>query len=203
MTARVRLASGLLGALAGLACTPPLPASELPAPADAVPLDVDEEVVHYRVAGDDLEALRDALRSQAVSDRTGGSHGRTHSTLEIEYIPKGVEGGCRAERPRIRMHITTTLPEWEPGNQADDSARKRWREVAAALQRHEAMHREHALAAARELQAALATIGDRPDCRKLGRAIDRAFLLVTLKARLRDDRYDARTRNGLEEGIEL
>lgn len=168
-----------------------------------VPLDIHEEVRRYTVPGDDLEGLRDALRSQSLSDRAGGSHGRTHSRIRIEYVPQPVEGGCRARTPSIRMDITTTLPEWEPAVPVDSGLRERWQAVAAALQRHEGRHREHALAAARDLQAALAGLGVQPDCETLRRTVDRAFQRVTLRASFRDARYDERTRNGLEEGVGL
>ena len=168
-----------------------------------VPLDIQEEVHRYTVPGDDLEDLREALRSQALSDRAGGSHGRTHSRIRIRYAPEPVAGGCRTKDPAIEMRITTTLPEWQPGEGTDDGLLARWQAVAAALQRHEARHREHALAAVRELQAAVARLGVQPDCHALRRAVDRAFQRATMRAGFRDARYDERTRNGLEEGIEL
>lgn len=175
----------------------------LPGGTTTVPLEIHEEVLRYDVPGDDLEALREALRSQALSDRAGGSHGRTHSRLRIEYAPQPVDGGCRARAPSIRLDITTTLPEWNPAEPVDGDLRERWQGVAAALQRHEGRHREHALAAARDLQAALAGLGVQADCDTLRREVDRAFQRVTLRASFRDARYDERTRNGLEEGITL
>ncbi|HET8819565.1 MAG TPA: DUF922 domain-containing protein [Xanthomonadaceae bacterium] len=168
-----------------------------------VPLEIREEVLRYRVPGDDLEDLRAALRSQSVSDRSGGSHGRTHSALGIEYTPMPVEGGCRAHDPSIRLEITTTLPEWDPATRVGAALRERWQAVAAALQRHEGTHREHALAAARDLQAAMGRLGVQPDCAALRREADRAVMRVTLRAEFLDARYDERTRNGLEEGIVL
>ena len=168
-----------------------------------VPLDIEEREVRYRVPGDDLEDLRDALRSQALSGKAGGSPGRTHSRIRIRYAPDPVAGGCRAKDPGVDLEITTTLPEWQPGGRAPAGLVERWQAVAAALQDHEARHRAHALAAARDLQATLARLGVQPDCHALRGEIDRAFLRVKTKAEYRDARYDARTRNGLEEGIEL
>lgn len=168
-----------------------------------VPLDIDEHVVRYRVPGDDLQDLRDALRSQALSDRAGGSHGRTHSRIRIRYTPHPVSGGCSAKDAGVALEITTTLPEWQPDGRAPAGLVERWQAVAAALQDHEARHRAHALAAARELQARLAKLGVQPDCHALRGEVDRAFLRARMKAEYRDARYDARTRNGLGEGIEL
>lgn len=175
----------------------------VPAAASEVPLEIDEDVVRYPVPGHDLEGLRAALRSQAVAEDAGGSHGRTHSRIRIRYAPEPVEGGCRARDAAVAMRITTTLPEWQPRAGTDPALLARWEAVAAALQRHESRHREHALAAARDLQAALARLGVQEDCAALRRAVDRAFLRVTTRAEYRDARYDTRTRNGLEEGIVL
>lgn len=172
------------------------------APPD-VPLDIEEAVVRYRVPGDDLEDLREALRSQSLSDKAGGSHGRTHSRIRIRYAPEPVAGGCRVKEAGVELEITTTLPEWQPGDHATHGLRDRWQAVAAALQRHESRHREHALEAARDLQASLAQLGVQPDCHVLRREVDRAFLRVKMKAEYRDARYDERTRNGVAEGIDL
>ena len=164
--------------------------------APEVPLDIQEKVHRYAVAGGDVEELRRALDSHALAERAGGSHGRTRSSIRISYAPEPVSGGCRLKDPAIRMKITTTLPEWptrDPHSQT----------VKAALERHEGRHREHALAAARELQAAMAQLGAQRDCHALRRAVDRAFQRATMKARFRDERYDERTRDGLEEDIEL
>lgn len=184
-----------------LACV--LVLASLAGVATDVPLDIEEAVVRYRVPGDDLEDLREALRSQALSDKAGGSHGRTHSRIRIRYAPEPVAGGCRARAPGVELEITTTLPEWQPGDHASHGSRDRWQAVAAALQRHESRHREHALAAARDLQASIARLGVQPDCDALRREVDRAFLRVKTKAEYRDARYDERTRNGVAEGVEL
>lgn len=171
--------------------------------ASDVPLEIEEEVVRYAVPGQDLEGLRAALRSQTLAEQAGGSHGRTHSRISLRYSPEQVPGGCGAREAAVALRITTTLPEWQPGATVGPALLARWEAVAAALQRHESRHREHALAAARDLQASLARLGMQGDCDALRRAVDRAFLRATTRAQYEDARYDNRTRNGLEEGIAL
>lgn len=166
-------------------------------------LDIEENVVRYAVPGHDLEALRAALADQALAEEAGGSHGRTRSDIRIRFEPTPVSGGCVAGDPAIEVLITTTLPEWEPGRSVRAGLRERWQAMAEALQRHEATHRDHVLAAVRELQSRLSGLGVQEDCRALRAAVDRAFLAVTLRAEFLDRRYDRRTRNGVEEGIVL
>lgn len=184
----------------------PAPPRLPPAPVGpgVVALSIEERVERYRVPGKDLAALRAALASEVVSDAAGGSHGRTRSDISIAYSPRPVQGGCVAQAPALEITITTTLPEWAPApGVADPALLARWQSMAAALQRHEARHREHALAAVRDLQATLAGLGVQPDCHALRRAVDQAFLRVRLKAEFRDARFDERTGNGRLDGVVL
>jgi len=184
---------------AGPPALPPAP----PQGPGEVALEINEHVRHYPVRGSDLESLRSALVGALAGGGAGGSHGRTHSDIAVSYTPHPVQGGCIAQAPGLAMTITTTLPEWQAPGDADAALRARWRAMADALQAHEARHREHALDAVRDLQAALAGLGVQPDCNALRRAVDREFMRVRVRAEFRDARYDERTRNGRDEGVAL
>lgn len=196
-----RLAGAATSVLLVFAITASTDADDVTAP--PVPLQIDREIVRYKIEGDDLADLRDALRTHALSSETGGSHGHTHSQIEISYQPLADEQGCRAHGLRVGLDITTTLPDWPTQQQAPDELRKRWQSMIDALIRHEDVHREHAMEAARDLRRSLAAIGTLPDCRALRREVDRNFLRVTMRCEFRDARYDKQTRNGLEQGTQL
>lgn len=184
-----------LAALVG-ASAPASPAEER-----SVRLEIEEEVVRYPVQGHDLATLRDALAARAVAEAAGGGHGRTLSDIRIRFEPMPVAGGCVAGDPAIRVRITTTLPEWTPEQAVGPELRERWQALAEGLQRHEARHREHALDAVRDLQSIVSALGVQSDCRALRAAVDQALMRVALRAGFLDRRYDARTRNGVEEGL--
>jgi len=167
------------------------------------PLQLSEEVVRYEVEGGDIDDLREQLRRHLLAEESGGSHGRTRSRIELRYGLDGNDGGCRLVDPGIRMTITTTLPEWLPETGVSPRLQVRWSRVMQALRKHEGVHRDHALAAARDLQASLGRLGAMPDCRALRRAVDRAVLRATMKCEFRDAMYDSRTRNGLDQGTLL
>jgi predicted secreted Zn-dependent protease len=103
----------------------------------------------------------------------------------------------------VRLDIEVTLPEWIPGTTVPASARARWERTLGSLERHEATHRANARAAAEEARARIRQIGLQPDCKSVRDAASRLLRRTRLKYQFRDRRYDARTRNGIAEGVEL
>lgn len=173
-----------------------------PAAGSAV-LQVSEDVVHYPVSGNSERALREQLRHDLLPDAAGSSHGRTRSDIELSYEAFDDAGECRPKHLQIKLQITTTLPQWTPEADVDPELQSRWDRAYAALERHEAVHREHALEAARGLKRRIAQLQPMSDCRALRRAINRALYRVTTKCELDDDLFDMRTRKGYAEQAEF
>lgn len=165
---------------------------------------IDEQVNHYPVFGDTLEALRAQLQHEIpLLQGAAGTHGRTSSDVAIAYEFDKTEAGCRLRNLEVHLDIVVTLPEWVPGKAVSTSLQQRWEQALAALQRHEATHRANARAAAEEARAQILAIGLQPDCRSVRRMASQQLQRAMLKCEFRDRRYDARTRNGIEEGAVL
>src|SRR3546814_13948748 len=91
----------------------------------------------------------------------------------------------------------------EPANRVPEAQRERWSRALAALERHEATHRVNARAAAEEARSRILDIGFQPDCKSVRNMANRRLRRTVLKYEFRDRRYDARTRNGAEQGAVL
>jgi predicted secreted Zn-dependent protease len=165
---------------------------------------INETITRYTLAADSIEELRARLQHDipALQD-AGGTHGRTRSDIAIAYEFGRSPAGCRLRNLEVRLEIVVTLPEWIPGKTVPASARARWERTLGALERHEATHRANARAAAEEARARIRQIGLQPDCKSVRDTASRLLRRTRLKYEFRDRRYDARTRNGIAEGVAL
>src|SRR3546814_5339111 len=118
---------------------------------------------------------------------------------------------CASRRRHTRCALVTgvqtgalpILPDWRPDRTPPKWQRERWGGALAALERHEATHRANARAAAEEARSRILDIGFQPDCKSVRNMANRRLRRTVLKYEFRDRRYDARTRNGAEQGAVL
>ncbi|MDN5782437.1 MAG: DUF922 domain-containing Zn-dependent protease [Luteimonas sp.] len=165
---------------------------------------IEETITHYTLAAGSIGELRSQLQHDIPSlQDAAGTHGRTSSDIAIAYELDRPAAGCRLRNLEVQLDIVVTLPEWDPGETVPDWQRARWRRTLAALERHEATHRANARAAAEEARARILAIGLQPDCKSVRDTANRLLRRTRLKYEFRDRRYDARTRHGVGEGVEL
>lgn len=195
---RCRNAAITAVALAAGLCSLSLAAAQPGQPSSVI---INEEVRHYTIEAGSIDELRDRLRHDVPG--RGGTHGRTWSDVRIAYELDRSGEGCRIRDLEVRLDIEVTLPEWEPGNRVPKAQREHWARALAALERHEATHRANARAAAEEVRDRVQDIGRLPDCKTVRDTANRLLRRTMLKYEFRDRRYDARTRNGAEQGAVL
>lgn len=172
---------------------------QAPAVADHFPpVQTSERVVRYPIAGESVSALRMQLENHGPLAAEPG-HGRTRSELEILSELEPAADGCHLVALEIRLQITTTLPEWKPAHRAAAELHNHWSEAIAMLERHEMGHRDHVLTAADALRQTVLQLAPQTDCFRMQWAIDRHFQRTMWKLRMRGERYDRRTRNGLRD----
>lgn len=163
-----------------------------------------EQITRYTVTADSMDALRAQLRHDVPSaDGGNGAHGRTTSDIRIAYELERMRGGCRLRNLQVQLDIEVTLPDWRPDTVPPKRQLERWEAALAALERHEATHRANARAAAEEARSRILDIGFQPDCKSVRNTANRRLRRTVLKYEFRDRRYDARTRNGAEQGAVL
>jgi len=165
---------------------------------------ITEAITRYTLDATSIDGLRSQLHHEMHLPRgKAGTHARTRSDIAIAYEVDDSAAGCRLRDLDVRLDIVVTLPEWAPGAAVPDWQYARWKRTLAALERHEATHRANARAAAEEVRVRILAIGLQPDCRLARSKASRVLRKTMLKYEMRDRRYDARTRNGTAEGVEL
>lgn len=165
---------------------------------------IKETITHYTLAAGSIDELRTQLQHDIPSlPGSAGTHGRTSSDIAIAYELDRSAAGCRLRNLEVRLDIVVMLPRWDPGKTVPDWQHARWQRTLAALERHEAAHRANARAAAEEARARILAIGLQPDCKSARDTASRLLRRTRLKYEFRDRRYDARTGNGIRDGIEL
>lgn len=165
---------------------------------------IQEKITRYAITADSMDELRAQLRHDVPSAHGGNdAHGRTRSDIRIAYDLERMDRGCRLRNLEVRLDIEVTLPDWRPDRTPPKWQRERWGVALAALERHEATHRANARAAAEEARSRILDIGFQPDCKSVRNMANRRLRRTVLKYEFRDRRYDARTRNGAEQGAVL
>ena len=165
---------------------------------------ITEAITRYPLDATSIDGLRSQLHHDMHLPRgKAGRHARTRSDIAIAYEVDDSAAGCRLRDLEVRLAIVVTLPEWAPGAAVPDWQYARWKRTLAALERHEATHRANARAAAEEVRVRILAIGPQPDCRSARSKANRVLRKTMLNYEMRDRRYDARTRNGTAEGVDL
>ncbi len=168
-------------------------------PSDAFPpVRIIDQLRHYPVIGDNASQINAELSKQAGLFEATGS-GNTHSRFEIDRNPLRRDGTCELASLEVRVTIITTLPQWQAEQSASDSLRRQWRGSAEILERHEAGHRENALAEAHRLRKNLLRIGSKRSCISLDAAIELELQSSMQRLDVKDVRFDDRTWNGLRD----
>ncbi len=164
---------------------------------DSSSVQIRETIIRYPLTARSIEALRTQLKHDLPpSDAAKGTHGRTHSEIAIAYEFDRSTDGCRLRDLEVRLDIVVTLPQWDPGTVIPLRQWAQWERTLGALERHDAIHRANARAAAEEARVRMLAIGPQTDCKSARDAANRMLRKTRLKYELRDLRFDARTRNG-------
>ncbi len=106
---------------------------------------------------------------------------------------------CRVRWADIRATIVVTMPRWKAPPDAPPGLVEDWNRMVRALSIHEAGHVENAREAEREVRRALMGV-TAPSCNMMTLRTRQAAQWVLDGARLRDRRYDERTRHGWTQG---
>lgn len=174
------------------------------AAASARAVEVVDRTTRYELVGHDEAALAVGLARLGPRTPTGRrSWAYTSWELSHQYSLKPVKGGCRVEQPSVRIEIETTLPSWTPTGAVAPSLRVRWRRMMDALVRHEAIHREHGLDAARQVAEDLHNLAIQSDCRGAERAAQRLLRRAVAEAGRRSRAFDRETQFGARDGVGL
>jgi predicted secreted Zn-dependent protease len=176
----------------GTTRTPP-PVQVIVIPAPALPGTAEAPIVYYDVQGTDIASLLAALNARST-------HGQTAWKLGYDYRTRFDKVRCSIESLSTKLELSMTLPRWSPPPGTAPELVARWERYVAALKEHENGHLEHARDLERAIRPALLAVPPAPDCDALDAAVRARYNELFDQVKARDAEYDARTRDGAEQG---
>lgn len=192
----------LLMMLPGVAPSPPAAAAGT---VFAVPrldgVEVAQTVAYYPVSGNSPARILAALvRPGAFAGKRAPEHfANVAYTVGWSVQSAGdLRAGCRFESARVTLALRITLPAWRPVG--DAALRTQWQGFERAFAVHEAVHRDIALQAARDVRRAIESTPPGPCADVAARAGMRARAVLAAADRA-NQAHDRRTRHGQREGV--
>ena len=169
-------------------------------PAQAA-VDLDDQVEHYAIEGATPADLRREMNGkgpQGAGGRRFDGHTRWFVSWRYRYNNTG--GGCNIASVTTSVKVTMTLPQWSDQSRASSATREQWARYIAALDLHEQGHRRHGIAAANEVDHAIAAMPPAGSCDALGKNANALGTSILRKYNQLDLDYDRDTGHGASQG---
>jgi predicted secreted Zn-dependent protease len=156
-------------------------------------------VTYYDVHGRSYTELHADMRRLGPKIFGGSFVGETRSPMSWSWRTESTTGGsCTMRDVRVRVDAQILLPRWTPPADADSSVVAEWNRFIAALETHEAGHKDISARAGRELKDQLRALSG-PCSLVSMRASDVARRVIET-ATVAQKSYDAATRHGITQG---
>jgi len=110
---------------------------------------------------------------------------------------------CGMKEVAVAVGIAQTLPKWRGEAEGAAALKTRWQQFADALKRHEDGHKDHGLAAAKEIEVALLAAKPASNCEDLAVSANSAAEAIVEKYQKLDEDYDRETDHGRSQGATL
>ena len=156
-------------------------------------------VFYYDIEGRTFDELRADMRRKGPKIDGNSFVGEARSPMRWTWRTESSAGStCSIRDVTVSVNAQITLPRWKPPANAEPGLEEEWRRFIAALEAHEAGHKDISAKAGREITNRLR--GMSALCGQLGiRASDIARTIVA-RAAEEQKFYDATTRHGLTQG---
>ena len=177
--------------LALAACAPPVQAA----------VDINDKVERYAIEGATPADLRRDMNNKGPQGAGGRRFdGYTRWFVSWRYQYNNTGGGCSIASVTTSVKVTMTLPQWGDESRASSATREQWARYLAALELHEQGHRHHGIAAANEVDRAIAAMPPAGSCDALGKNANALGMSVLRKYYQLDLDYDRDTGHGASQG---
>ena len=155
-------------------------------------------VLYYDVHGRTLDELRADMRRLGPKVADSSFVGETRSPMRWSWRTESANGTCSIRDVSVSVNAQITLPRWTPPADTEPGLASEWTRFIAALETHEAGHKDISAKAGSEIVTRLRGLSGL--CSQLNtRAGDLARMIVE-KANDDQKTYDAMTRHGLTQG---
>jgi len=180
-----------------------LPTWLLTSPAGAEPL-ARIHTSYYYIDGPSATVLAAQLDQKGPLGSDGRHHpGRTRWDIQWKLSPGQQGASCAMKEVVVAVGIAQTLPRWRGESKGAAALKARWREFSNALHRHLERHKQNAMKAAREIEAAVGSVKPASNCEDLEAAANAAAQAIVAKYQQLDEQYDRQTEHGRNEGATL
>jgi predicted secreted Zn-dependent protease len=173
------------------------------APAPADPL-IRMHTSYYYIDGPSATVLAAQIDQHGPAGADGKrSAGKTKWDVQwkFKHAQQGIT--CTMKDVAVAVGIAQTLPKWRGEAKGAPTLKTRWQQFSDALARHEDGHKQHGLAAAREIEAALLAAKPASNCEDLAVAANSTADAVVKKYQKLDEDYDRKTGHGRSQGATL
>jgi len=155
---------------------------------------------YYAIAGSSRQELRWALdRLGPQNDEGGRSDAITKWDFGYTFGLTERASRCRVSSLETSTVITTILPRWSPGPEAQRSLVKRWDEYVECAALHENGHRRIYLDGVAELRRRASALGEFETCEAATKALDTRAQEVLRDLKEAQSAYEKRTNHGYEQ----
>lgn len=157
---------------------------------------------YYQVAGLTVEQLRKQMARLGPLDTNFGRryNGFTKWYIHWNYNYSNSYKGCRLSNIKVKTEVTTILPKWNAPRTASLALVSDWNRYITALSGHESGHKDHAVAAGKEILQALSSLPAYSSCEQLGIVANAAGDRIIKKYNQQDISYDQITHHGATQG---
>ena len=156
---------------------------------------------YYAVGGSTPQAMRSQLNQVSPVVEDGQRFdGKTYWYVRWSYYYANKGNRCRITQAKSSVEVEFTLPQWQQPTNAPRSLVNQWQRYMSALQLHEDGHKDHGIAAAQEVLAAIKNLPDYPSCPELETAANAAGKSIIQRYNQKDIEYDRVTQHGATQG---
>lgn len=172
-------------------------------PVSAEPL-VRMHTSYYYVDGPSATILAAQIDQNGPTGADGKRYaGKTKWDVQWKFRHEQRGVTCSMTEVAVAIGIAQTLPKWRGEAKGAASLKTRWQTFVDALKRHEDGHKDHGLAAGREIEAALLAAKPASNCEELAMAANSTAEAIVKKFQKLDQDYDRKTDHGGSQGATL
>ena len=159
---------------------------------------------YYYIDGTSAAVLAAQLDQKGPLGSDGHRHpGRTRWDIQWKLQSEQQGTSCTMQDAAVAVGIAQTLPRWRGESQGAATLKARWSTFNSALQRHLERHKQNAMKAASEIEAALRSVKPASNCEDLEAGANAAAQAIVARYQDLDEQYDRRTGYGRSEGASL
>jgi predicted secreted Zn-dependent protease len=172
-------------------------------PVSAEPL-VRMHTSYYYVNGPSASVLAAQIDRNGPPGADGKRYaGKTKWDVQWKFRHEQHGATCSMKEVAVAIGVAQTLPKWRNEAKGAAALKTRWQQFVDALKRHEDGHKDHGLAAGKEIQAALLSAKPVSNCEDLAAAANSVAEAIVTKYQKLDQDYDRKTDHGRSQGATL